>query len=496
MSDNEITPHPVLKTAWKLYAELDANSTRERDQHYAMRKWVAILGVLATLLAIIVGNYAAMAPYWAEVTLRVLLILAPIVGSLIAAFSNRFRTGFKFLSYRAAAEEVLKEIYLYRTIMQAMPYRYKWLNNRLANIQRRLHKSVSGDMVLKPYAGTVPPYYVPGEAWSDPGFIDLNGEQYFSYRLEEQQAWHIQRSNELQKLRKRLQWAILIMGGMGALFAGMNGFVEGFAVWVALTASITTAFVSWEELRQLDTVVLNYSRVILELTILRDEWLSLETDERTLTAFFKMVQSTEKMLWDQNVEYINAMRESLAEILDEEKNMVEEMIRMSERATEEIQARIRDEFEIAAQTALDESVEMVGEAYSETFDGTWDGDRDPPEVVYEGIEDFSEIIEKEAQAAPGIKSLVATPQAVTDTSLVDDALLIDIVEEDNDDPLRSVIASKVGAAMAEAKKTWQKRTTKAEKPSVKELDEQEDPGKTLIQPRDEEESSLSDDLIA
>ena len=215
MSDIEITPHPVLKTAWKLYAELDANSTRERDQHYAMRRWIAILGVLATLLAILVDNYAEDAPKWAEVALRVLLILAPLAGSVIAAFSNRFQIGFKFIAYRAAAEEVLKEVYIYRTIMQAMPYRYKWLNNRLANIQRKLHKSVGGAMVLKPYSGDIPPYYVPGADWSDPGFNDLNGEQYFTYRLEDQLAWHIKKNNQLQKQRKYLQWAILSMGALG-----------------------------------------------------------------------------------------------------------------------------------------------------------------------------------------------------------------------------------------------------------------------------------------
>jgi hypothetical protein len=464
MSDIE-KPHPVLQTAWRLYAQLDANSVRERDQHYLLRKWIAILGVIATLLAIIVDNYATEAPYWADLSLRILLILVPLISSIFAAFSNRFQIGYKFLSYRAAAEDVLKEIYFYRTIMQTMPYRYKWLNNRLAYIQRKLHRSVRGDMVLKPYVGDIPPNYDPGREWSDPGFEDLTGEQYFTYRLEDQLAWHIKRNNQLQRQRKFLQWAILAMGAFGALLAGLNGVIEGLAVWVALTASITTALVGWEELRKLDTVVSNYSRLIVELTIIRDNWLSLETDERIRPAFYRMVQATEKLLWVQNVEYIHTLRESQREFLDDEENMIDEMIRMSEQAAEDSQVRLQEEFEISSQTAVDDSAVVVGEIYSQTHESSWDGDHEPPETVYDD-EAFLKVKEAEAETTtPETRSLVAsTGNSVAgikeDIAEIAESIADIAVEEggeDADDPLRSAIESKVEAAMSEAKLARQMR---------------------------------------
>ncbi len=77
-------------------------------------------------------------------------------------------------------------------------------------------------------------------------------------------------------------------------------------------------------------VVKNYSKVIVELSVIYDHWLNLEQEERTDAEFFRMVRSTEDILWAQNMEYIKSMQEALKEAdLDEEAGLVNRVIKES-----------------------------------------------------------------------------------------------------------------------------------------------------------------------
>jgi len=78
----------------------------------------------------------------------------------------------------------------------------------------------------------------------------------------------------------------------------------------------------------MDSVVRNYSKVVLELNILFDHWKNLEGEERNQTEFYKTVRSTEDILWGQNVEYIKAMQEALRDSdLEEEASLVNRVIK-------------------------------------------------------------------------------------------------------------------------------------------------------------------------
>ena len=100
------------------------------------------------------------------------------------------------------------------------------------------------------------------------------------------------------------------------------------ALWVALSAAFTSAFIGWQELRSLDSVVRNYSKVIMELNILFDHWKNLEGEEQNQTEFYKTVRSTEDILWGQNVEYIKSMQEALRDSdLEEEASLINRVIK-------------------------------------------------------------------------------------------------------------------------------------------------------------------------
>jgi SMODS and SLOG-associating 2TM effector domain 1 len=354
---------PILEVAWSRFAQLDAASLKRSRSHLRMRRWIMALGVLATFFAILTELYPDNFSPLGAVILKLLLIISPIMASILAAFVGKFFSTGDWLVTRAGAEEILKEIYAYRTILQKTPTRRAWLEKRLEEIQRSVFSGMNGELILEPYKGALPPSprFSPDYPNSDPGFHDLTGDEYFRFRLEDQLNWHTREVNRRQRERTRLQWYILIAGGMGALLAAWG---PPIALWVALSAAFTSAFIGWQELRNLDTVVRNYSKVIMELNIIFDHWKNLEGEEQNQTEFYKTVRSTENILWGQNVEYIKSMQEALRDSdLEEEASLINRVIKEQR----DSDLRFKQEMSDAIVDYSRESMLETEETLTETF---------------------------------------------------------------------------------------------------------------------------------
>jgi hypothetical protein len=295
--------------------------------------------------------------------LQVTLIIFPITGSVIIAYLSAFRQGQKYSAMRTGAEEVKKEIYLYRTVMQSYPNRRKWLSNRLTEIQRQVHRNSGGDVVVKPYKGVHHnPYFDPNA--NDPcdeGIVDLNAGEYIKLRVEDQLNWHKRRIQIYQDMRSRFIIMILILEVIGALLASIDYLLNGIAIWDALSTAFAIAIINWKELLGLDMIVANYSKVILELNITRDQWTNREPHERTQADFYKLVRRTEGLLWSQNSHFISAMRESFEDADTEAQTIMVEMIALFQEALGTVQEQIiyvarrsMEEVASAAQPSIDE----------------------------------------------------------------------------------------------------------------------------------------------
>jgi hypothetical protein len=208
-------------------------------------------------------------------------------------------------------------------------------------------------VVVKPYTGDfINPLYSPdAESPNDEGVADLNPDDYMALRLEDQLNWHTNKIEEHQRDRRRYIILILITGGIGSLLASIDFIVTGIAVWVALATAISTAITNWKELLGLDIIVSNYSKVILELNILRDHWNSLDPHEQTQPEFFRTVRATENLLWSQQLRFISAMRESMEEAEAEQQKIVEEMIEISQ----EVAGRVQEEIIEDARRSMEEA---------------------------------------------------------------------------------------------------------------------------------------------
>jgi hypothetical protein len=351
---------PILNVAWARFSELDTTALARSRSHLVMRRGIAIVGVLATLFAILSQLFPP-AVGLIGLGFRGFLILMPLIASGLAAFTKIYYSTGDWLITRSGAEEILKEIYYFRTILQKNKSRRAYLEKRLAEIQRQVYRNLGGELVFKKYTGPIPSNYYPDDPNSDPGFADLNGDQYFKYRLDHQLTWHQKKIRQYQNERVRLQILIIGAGVLGAFLAAIGGILT---LWVALTASFTAALLGWQELRNIDVIVRNYSKVVLELTVLYDHWLNLEPEERTKSQFYRMVRGTEEVLWAQNMEYIRSQQEALKDAdLEEEASLVNRVIKESV----ESEARMK---EAARDSILDFAGETLGEieeGVQETF---------------------------------------------------------------------------------------------------------------------------------
>ncbi len=353
---------PILEAAWSKFAQFDAASMKRSGAYTRLLRWSVALSVLAALFAILTVSYPAHFPAIGGVVLKVLLVASPITASLLAAYANNFFAAGDWLVVRAGAEEILKEIYIYRTILKRDPNRQAWLEKRLGEIQRAVYNATSGELATERYKGPLPPTprFDPTSSTSDPGFEDLDGEEYFKYRLQNELNWHAKKAKQKQKERAWLQILILSAGAAGTILAALGG---GFTIWVALTASVTAAFLGWQEMKNREAAGRGYNKVALELGVIADHWKNLQDKERTQSEFYNMVNSTEEILGSRNGQYLKTAQQRLTEAgLDEETNPIKRIIQEQWKADR----RLKESKEEAASGALDDSAETFGSEFPES----------------------------------------------------------------------------------------------------------------------------------
>jgi hypothetical protein len=368
----EVTP--ILKVAWTRVAQLDAIASRRSKGHLSIRKWIAMLGILATLFAILTQllNTSRVKQDYPTLSLlaQIIFIAIPFAASTLAALASKKYSNGDWLVTRAGAEEIKKEIYFYRTVLQKDGTRRRYLEDRLARIQRQIHRALNGEFSYDDYKVSGPVVPNARDPEGDPGYADLTGDEYMKYRLENQLNWHNKKINIFKVERDRLMISILIVGALGSIIAALGASVGGgnLSIWVALTASITSALIGWQELRNIDVIVRNYSKVVLELTILRDHWLNLGTAEQTATEFYKLVRDCEEVLWAQNTEYIKSMQEALREhSFEEDANLVNNIVaKLNESAQQTKQAMV-DHVESVTGKVLDDTGQKVEQTFQTTL---------------------------------------------------------------------------------------------------------------------------------
>lgn len=312
----------MLEEAWRRFAVYDHNANLQQRGFLRMRIWIAVLGVVATLVAVL---YAIVSEETHELTdwrfyLRLLVLATPITASVLVAMAARIDRAMAWVMVRGSAEALKREIYRYRA--RVGPYhperaeardRDRHLAAKIESINRRLASSEAVLEGLKPYtAGRLPPLYA--AAADDDGFSELTAERYIELRLRDQLDYYRRRSGRLVKQYKRLQWAVVGLGGVGTLFAAV-----GLEIWVPVAISLAGALGTYLQLRNVESTLTAYNRSAMELENVLTWWQAVPTEEKADPALREqLVGKTEAVLQTENVDWQLEMQEAMEELKSEE----------------------------------------------------------------------------------------------------------------------------------------------------------------------------------
>lgn len=303
----ELQDESILKLAWQEFASCDAMAKRLRTMFTRFQSTILVLGVTATLLALIYDEGHWRFLHW-------LVVAAPIVVSVLIALAGRHAAGQRWVLLRGAAETIKSEIFRYRT--RTPPYgeastpaaRIATLADRVDAIKDRLMQTEVSTGEMTKYDGPLPPDMY-GAGRSDDGLSRLGAERYLSIRLEDQLAYYAGRVRSASRRRWMYQITAVAAGGAGSLLAAM-----GFDVWVGLTGGIAAAALAYLGYLQTDNTIVTYNQNATRLAALNRRWLALSPDERDATAFVGLVQSTEDVLTTELAGWVQQMNDAMAEL--------------------------------------------------------------------------------------------------------------------------------------------------------------------------------------
>ena len=277
----------ILKIAWIRFAELDVTSAARSKLKLQLNRGTAMAGILITVYAFITQSVSTNTSQGIS-SAKLVTSLIPIIVAGLAAYTRMFNSSLESRGTGAAANEILKEIYFFRSILKQSENRRAYIEKRLEEIQLQVFKSMGGELTLKQYSGQLPPNYDPHNPNSDPGFNDLHGDEYYRYRIESQLSRYRNEIKKLQDERIRMQVLIIVACVLIAILFVTGGI---YKIGVELLVSLSIALLSWQESRNIDQSIKTNSKIVFSLMKLHAHWNNLEAEERTAAEFYRMVRN-------------------------------------------------------------------------------------------------------------------------------------------------------------------------------------------------------------
>ena len=310
----ELQDEPVLKDAWQEFATYDHLARRLRTAFTRFQASILLLGVTATLLALIYNEVHNPVLHWAVVAI-------PILVSVLIALASRHAAGQRWVMLRAAAEAIKAEIYRYRTrtaaygaqpAPQDRAARQRALASHIDAIEARLMQTEVSSGQLTPYTGPLPPPMYPAGRIDD-GLSPLDAKQYLQIRMNDQLTYYRGRVRSLSQRRNLLQLIAIASGGAGALLAA-----AGFEIWVGLTGGIAAAGLAYMGYLQVDNTIVTYNQAAAKLAGLERDWGARSPDQRTPLAFEDLVRGAEDVLTTELAGWVQQMNDAMRELKNQQ----------------------------------------------------------------------------------------------------------------------------------------------------------------------------------
>jgi hypothetical protein len=304
---------PALKDAWVLFATYDRLAGLLRTSFSRFQGSILLLGLLATLLALIDHETGGSALRW-------VVVGTPIVVSVLIALTNHRASGKRWVLLRAAAEAIKSEIYRYRTATGAYAIdpgtgeagRRRQLLRQLDEINERLFQSEASSGPLSPYDGPLPPAMYGAEA-DDDGLSPIDAERYVTVRVSDQLTYYRGRIRELDRRRAALQLITFTAGGAGALLAAV-----GLEIWIGLSTALSGAALAHLTYLQVDNTIIAYNQSASRLASLEREFRAGDAGQESAATFDELVMRGEAVLTTELGGWVKQMTDAMRKLQEQQ----------------------------------------------------------------------------------------------------------------------------------------------------------------------------------
>jgi hypothetical protein len=320
---------PVLKRAWQSFTTYDQLAIRLQRTYKRFQGAILLLGIAATLLALLYQQLSNRVLHWAVITV-------PILVSVLIALANRRAAGKRWVLLRAAAEATKTEIYRYRTrtggyadvppdvppavtgaAAPTLPAttasahstgtRQQRLARQLQAIDARLMHTEASSGPLTPYSGSLPPEN--GAAATDDGLSPLDGSRYLEARVGDQLNYYHGKIRKLDRDRNALQLAAILSSAAGTVLA-----VAGVEVWIGLATTMSAAAAAYLANFQHDDTIVSYNQSAGTLSDLVNDWNAREPGDRNQAAFEDLVTRGEAVLVGELSGWVQQMNDAMQQL--------------------------------------------------------------------------------------------------------------------------------------------------------------------------------------
>eukprot|EP01061_Rhynchopus_euleeides_P046855 TRINITY_DN909_c0_g5_i1.p1 TRINITY_DN909_c0_g5~~TRINITY_DN909_c0_g5_i1.p1 ORF type:complete len:1925 (+),score=515.08 TRINITY_DN909_c0_g5_i1:120-5894(+) len=294
----------ALKKAWMKYAQWSINVAQQQSVYTIFNGMILFLSICATLTTVVMTFTRLMwqiegraypevwnqrdptASEMGHYSLYFLLTWAtigfPILLALVQAVYNKVNPSSKLVALRVAAEDVLRQIYMYRT--RTLDYSaekckehdpsspgyvtgsdglvYSTREELLAFMVNqntdKLSRSPVANVALSTYLGTLPPKDI---REYDSGFHDLSPDEYIDIRLRKKRKQLQEQSSNYQLQSNIVNVSIHCCSGVGTCLAAIAANGYGYLhTWIALTTALVNCLQRYSDFSNLTKMHEQYNK--------------------------------------------------------------------------------------------------------------------------------------------------------------------------------------------------------------------------------------------
>lgn len=227
-------------------AIFESNSARLGKIYWYMYASIQLLAVFIVVLVSVRNDsvYARVSAHDAN-TMDHIIFFTPIANTILVSINQKFQYGLKAKILTAAAQAMRKELYTYRSRVEAFVAAQKCdaiLAERYQIITDRLQSTLVGEVALDRSALTALRNTDYRVSEDDDGFSVLAPDSYIKMRAEPAMLTYQTSANMMDSASKTISILVILMSASGTAFA-----IFGLNIYIAVTTAVSSALLTLTE---------------------------------------------------------------------------------------------------------------------------------------------------------------------------------------------------------------------------------------------------------